>query len=302
MLLCCAGFAMQPARATEMQDDRGAVVRLTAPASRIITLAPNLTEIAFAAGAGDRVVGVARFSDYPQAAGRRAQIGDAARVDIERILALKSDLVLGWKSGNQAGDIARLERLGLRVFVTEAQRLSDIPRLLRVVGALSGTTAAAERGAAAFDREIAALRSRYRERPPVRVFYEIWHRPLLTVNGEHMISDVLALCGGVNVFADAALLTPSVSLEAVLASRPDVIVGGGSTVGPNGFLAQWRSYPLAALRNVPVFHVPPDYIQRATPRIARGAKLICDALEKVRMSRQVSSTPEASPRFNSVKH
>jgi iron complex transport system substrate-binding protein len=282
MLLCCAGFAMQTARAAEMRDDRGVLVRLAAPAARIITLAPNLTEIAFAAGAGDRVVGVARFSDYPQAAKQRAQIGDAARVDVERILSLKPDLIFAWKSGNQAGDIARLEQLGLRVFVTEPQRLADVPRLLRTVGALSGMADAAERSAAAFEQESAALRSRYRKRSPMRVFYEIWHRPLLTVNGEHMISDVLALCGGVNVFADAPLLTPSVSLEAMLAARPDVIVGGSSAVDPREFVAQWRRYEMGGLKDLPVFYVPPDEIQRATPRIALGAKAICEALESVR--------------------
>ena len=269
-----------------LADDRGRTVALAVPAQRIVTLAPHLTEIAFAAGAGDRLVGVARFSGHPEAAMLLTQVGDAARVDLERILALKPDLILAWKSGNQAGDVSRLEQLGFRVFVTEPRRLPDIPRLTRAVGVLAGTTGAAEEVAAAFEREIGALREQYGGHAPVRAFYEIWHQPLLTVNGNHMISDVIALCGGVNVFADVPLLTPSVSLEAVLAARPDVILGGSSATTAGEFVAQWRRYTVEGLKSVPVFFVAPDEIQRQTPRIARGAKTICEALEKVRRNRQ----------------
>lgn len=269
-------------------------MQFAAPAERIVTLAPHLTEIVFAAGAGEKLVGVARFSDFPAAAQRLPQVGDAARVDIERILSLQPDLVLAWKSGNQAGDIARLDELGLRVFVTEPRRLPDIPRLLRMIGAFTGTPNAAEQAAASFEREMGALRLRYGARPPVRVFYEIWHRPLLTVNRDHMISDVIALCGGVNVFAEARLLTPSVSLEAVLAARPEAILGGGSASTAEVLAAQWRSDAVAGLKNVPVFYVAPDEIQRATPRIAAGAKTICAALETVRRNRQDAKAPRDS--------
>ncbi len=266
-------------------------MQLAAPATRIVSLAPHLTEIAFAAGAGGKLIGVARYSDFPAAAQRLPQIGDGARVDLERILALKPDLVLAWKSGNQAGDITRLEELGFRVFVTEPRRLPDVPRLTRLIGALAGTMETAERMAGAFEREIEALRAHYGARPAVRVFYEIWHQPLLTVNGKHMISDVISLCGGVNVFADAPLLTPSVSLESVLAARPDVILGGSSAVHPTEFVAQWRRYSVERLKGLPVFYIASDEIQRQTPRIAQGAKAICEHLESVRRNRQDAKTP-----------
>lgn len=286
LLISCAALSTHAGRAAELRDDRGLPVRLAAPASRIVTLAPHLAEIAFAAGAGERLVGVARFSDYPPAARKLPQIGDAARVDLERILALKPDLILAWKTGNQSGDIERLGELGLRVFVTEPQRLHDIPRLLRAVGTLAGTMNVAEYAAAAFEHEIKTLRAQHSARAPVRVFYEIWHKPLLTVNGNHMISDVIGVCGGVNVFADAPLITPSVSLESVLVARPDVILGGSSAVAPSEFVAQWRAYEVEGLKTVPVFYVAPDEIQRQTPRIAQGARTICEALEKVRANRQ----------------
>lgn len=272
----------QTAHAAELTDDRGMTVRLATPAARIVTLAPHLAEIVFASGAGEKLVGAARFSDFPSAAQSLPQVGDAARIDVERILLLRPDLVLAWKSGNQAGDVIRLEQLGLRVFVTEPVRLSDVSRLIRSVGALAGTGSAARQAAAAFDRRIATLRAQFGMRRPLRVFYEIWHRPLLTVNGRHMISDVVRLCGGRNVFADAPWLTPSVSLEAVLAARPDAIIGGGSGVTAGGFVAQWQAHGMAALKDVAIVYVAPEKIQQATPRIADGAGIICEALENVR--------------------
>jgi iron complex transport system substrate-binding protein len=271
---------------TKLADDRGTVVRLPTPASRIVALAPHLAEIVFAAGAGEKLIGTARFSDFPMAAQRVPVVGDAARVDVERILLLQPDLVLAWKSGNQAGDVTRLERLGLRIFVTEPSGLSDVSRLIRAVGTLAGTERAAHQQASAFDERIAGLRVQFETRAPLRVFYEIWHRPLLTVNGNHMISDVINLCGGRNVFAEAPLLTPSVSLEAVLAARPDAIIGGGSGITAQKFAAQWRAHGIAALNEVTLAYVAPDDIQRATPRIADGARAICEVLEQVRANRR----------------
>jgi iron complex transport system substrate-binding protein len=281
---CVIGLAR--AEPVTLVDDRGVTVRLPAPAARIVTLAPHLAEIAHAAGAGGKLVGVARYSDFPERVQHLPRVGDAARVDLEHILTLKPDLVLAWKSGNPATDIARLEQLGLAVFVSEPVRLADISGAIRGVGVLAGTRAAAERTAAAFESEIAGLRKGYAEKPALRVFYEIWHRPLLTVNGAHMISDVLRMCGGVNVFADLPLLTPAISVEALLAARPEVIVGGGSAVDAREFTLQWQASPVPALREIPLVHVPPDQIQRATPRIAEGARAICAGLERVRATRR----------------
>jgi iron complex transport system substrate-binding protein len=190
--MVCAAAAAQT---ISVADDRGRTVTLARPAQRVVTLAPSLAELAFAAGAGGRLVGVARFSDSPPAARGIARIGDAVRVDFERIVALKPDLILAWKSGNSAADVARLEGLGFPAHVSEPGRLADIPRLLRAIGSLAGTGAAADRAARDFEREIGELRKRYAKTPRVRVFYQIWHKPLLTVNGAHLISDVIALCG-----------------------------------------------------------------------------------------------------------
>lgn len=270
--------------AIAVTDDRGVPIVLDRPATRIVTLSPHLTELVYAAGAGAHLVAVPRYSDYPESARALPQIGDATRVDLERVLALQPDLILGWKSGSSAADIARLERLGLRVYVSDAARLDDVARAVRTIGRLAGTATAAEREAAGFERQVAALRVSHGSRPLLRVFYQIWDRPLLTVNGEHIITDVLALCGGANVFADAALLTPSVSLEALIAARPDVVLGGSSALTPTEFARQWRSHRVAGVARLPVRYVPPDLIQRATPRIAQGATVICERLREVRAS------------------
>jgi iron complex transport system substrate-binding protein len=283
--LLLAGAIAFGAAAAEWRDDRGVAVTVSSQPSRIVALSPNLAEIVFAGGAGDRLAAVVRFSDYPQAAKRLEQVGDASRLDVERIFAMQPDLVLGWKSGNPAQDLRRLESLRLPVFVTEPRRLEDIARLVRTIGAIAGTPREAAAAADSFDHELQALRERYGARPPVRVFYEIWHRPLLTVNAQHIISDVIRLCGGQNVFADAPVLTPAVSLEAVLAARPELVLGGSSAAGPEDLPAEWRAAPVSGLRNVPVRYVPADLIQRQTPRIAEGARIVCEHIDEARRRR-----------------
>lgn len=261
----------------EVRDDRGATLRLAVPARRVISIAPHLTELTFAAGAGAHLVAVSAYSDFPPAARDLPRVGDGARVDLERILTLKPDLVLAWKSGNQAGDIARLERLGIPVWVSEASRLTDVPRLLRAVALLAGVAGSGERAAADFEQDLSRLRARAQsaKQQAPRVFYEIWHQPLLTVNGAHMISDAIVLCGGVNVFAAAPMLTPAVTLEAVLASRPHLVLGGGSANGETDFVERWRGMPLATLRAIPAYYIAPDSIQRQSPRILQGIRAIC---------------------------
>lgn len=268
-------------------DDRGRTVTLPAPAQRIVALAPSITELAYAAGAGGKLVGVARYSDYPAAAKDIPQVGDASRIDLERVLSLQPDLVIGWKSGNQVADVERLEKLGLKVYIVEPATLAAVPQLLRAVGSLAGTGAIARNAADEFERSVAALRERYGARPIVRVFYEIWHSPLMTVNGRHMISDIIRLCGGSNVFAGIATLTPVVSLEGVIALQPEVVLGGSSATSPDEFAAQWRRYEgFVKLRNVKAMFVDPDHIQRQTPRILEGAQTVCEHLEQIRSNRR----------------
>jgi iron complex transport system substrate-binding protein len=289
--MVCAAAAAQTISVT---DDRGRTVVLARPAQRIVTLAPHLTELVFAAGAGKQLAGVARFSDFPPAARDIPQIGDSARMEFERIAALKPDLILAWKSGNAPADVERLESLGFPAFVSEPARLADVARLLRAIGVLAGTLPEAERAAVGFEREIATLRARHAKAARVRVFYMIWRKPLMTVNGAHLISDVIALCGGENVFARIRPLTSAVTLEAVIAAKPQVVLGGSDPAGGDTYAAEWRGSAPGPLRDLPVFYVNPDLIQRPTQRIVDGARAVCSALEQVRDSRQDAKAPRES--------
>ncbi len=283
LLLLLAGGAW--AAPVVQRDARGVEVRLEQPARRIVTLTPHLTELVSAAGAGAYLVGVARFSNYPPEVSSLPVISDSGQFDLERILGLKPDLVLAWQSGTPRDAVSRLERLGLTLFVTDAARLEDIPHNLEAIAALAGTRAAGNSASRSFAGELQSMRARQRSAPPVRVFYEIWPRPLMTVNGAHIISDVIELCGGVNVFSDVAALTPEVSREALLVARPEAVLGGGSADTAESFSARWAAQapPLNAL---PGLHISPDLIQRPTPRLLTGARMVCAHLDAVRAARR----------------
>jgi len=279
ILLPCAATAAQRV----VTDDAGNSVRLAQPARRIVSLAPHATELLFSAGAGERVVGVVEFSDYPPAAQRLPRVGSYNAVDLEAILALHPDLVVGWASGNPPGLAAQLRGLGLAVFLSEPRALEDVASNLERLGQLAGSEAQAARAAADYRARLRGLRERYAGRPPVRVFYQIWHRPLLTVNGEQLISKVIRLCGGRNVFADLPTLVPSLDVEAVLAADPDAILHGVRSAVGEDWVAFWRRWPqLRAVREGHLISLPADLLQRPSVRVLDGAGALCEALERVR--------------------
>jgi iron complex transport system substrate-binding protein len=264
-------------------DDRGRELVLERPAARIVTLSPHLAELAFAAGAGAKVVGVSAYTDFPPAAARLPLVSDHGKVNFEEVARLKPDLALMWVSGNRAPDFDRLEARGVRVFATEARRPEDIARILRLVGALAGTEPVADAAARDLEARFASLRERYSGRPQLKVFYEIWPEPLMTVNGRHLISYLVDLCGGRNVFADAAPLTPTISREQVLAADPDVIVVAAPAPRAAERIAVWRSWErLRAGREGRVYPVDPAAAHRMSPRIIDGGVELCEALERAR--------------------
>ncbi len=269
-----------------VQDDAGQTVTLAKPAQRVVSLAPHLTEMLFAAGAGARIVGTIEYSDYPEAAEKIPRIGSSAGLDLEAILGLRPDLIVVWKSGNPARQIERLHELGFPVYVSEPRRLADIAASIERLGKLAGTDAVARRAAREFRVGLDALRARQGARPRVRVFYQVLDPLLITVNGQHMISDILQLCGGENVFAGLPALAPRVDLEAVLAADPEAIIAGGTEAVWRDWLARWRAWPrLRAVQRDNLFFIPADIVHRNGPRILQGAEAICAALEQARSRR-----------------
>ena len=247
-----------------------------------MSVAPNLTEMLFAAGAADQVVAVSAFSDYPAAASRLPQIGDAFRLDYERIVAVAPTVAVVWETGTPAGVAERLQALGIRVVSIPTRRLDDIASGILAFGELAGTQAVAAAAARDFRARIAALRERYRGRPPVRVFVQIDDVPLYTVGGPHLISEILALCGGENVFADSDAQALPVDLESVLARSPEVILST-DTDAPAPYWARFSELPAVARGNV--YQSRGDLLARPSPRIAEGAADVCARLDEARLKR-----------------
>ncbi len=264
--------------AVSAHDDDGREIRLQAPAQRIISLAPYLTELLFAAGAGSRIVGTSAHSDFPPAAREIPRVGDASGFSIERLLYLAPDLVVAWRSGNPAGLVNRISDLGVPVFISEPRRIPDIADTIERLGVLAGTAQSARAASAVFRRRLRDLRARYAERRAVSVYYQVWDSPLMTINGSHLISDLIRLCGGVNAFSHLPNLTGVVDREAVFAADPQVIVAPDAEA-----LARWRRWPqLRAVREDRLFFIPGELLARHSPRVLDGAERLCAVLEVAR--------------------
>ncbi|MGV0950156.1 MAG: cobalamin-binding protein [Azonexus sp.] len=268
------------------KDDSGHEVRLKAPAKRIITLAPHATEILYAAGAGERLVGTVEFSDYPHAAKKVPRVGSYERLDLEAIAALKPDLIIAWETGNPAGQVEKLRALGLTVYASQPNRMEDVAAQLERFGQLAGTEATASAAAGQFRQRLENLRRGNAKKPPVRVFYQIWTAPLMTVGGPQIISDAIRLCGGENVFGKLGQMAPTVSVEAVLEADPEAIVATGMGDARPEWLNDWNKWTrLTAVRRGNLFHINPDLMQRHTPRILDGAEQLCADLDIARSRR-----------------
>jgi iron complex transport system substrate-binding protein len=252
-----------------------------APAQRIVSLAPHLTELAFTAGAGDHIVATVEFSDHPDAARNIPRIGDAFRVDLERLLALRPDAVLVWESGTPAPTVERVRALQVPVVLFQTQRLEHVATVLRAIGRLAGTSEVAERAASDYERRIQELRDQYRARASLSVFIEVDDRPLYTVNGQQIISEIVELCGGRNVFADLSELAPAIGIESVIAANPQVIVSTDDTV-PDA-AAEWdRWRHIDAVRTGNVYTLRSDDIARATTRLTVAVEAVCRTLDTAR--------------------
>lgn len=269
-------------------DDSGARLEIAHPAARIISLAPHATELIYAAGGGDRLVGAVDYSDYPDAAKRVPRVGSNSALDLEKILALRPDLIVVWRHGNAGRQIEALKRLHIPLFFSQPEHLEDISATLRKLGILFGTQTRANQAAADFDARLAALRQQYAGRPTVTVFYQVWRAPLMTLGGKQIVSDVIRLCGGRNVFEDLPELAPTVSTEAVLAKAPQAIItpSFGTTVSatPLESLEAWRRWPqIPAVRAGNLFLVKGDLLNRPGPRMIDGAEALCGDLDQARI-------------------
>jgi len=283
-----ATLALLPAAHADLvfKDDGGREVRLKGPARRIVTLAPHATEMLYAAGAGDRLVGTVEYSDYPPAAKKVPRVGSYDRFDLEAISALKPDLVIAWETGNPAAPVEKIRALGLTVYASQPNRMEDVAGQLERLGQLAGTEAVANQAAERFRQRLAGLRAGNAGKPKVRVFYQIWKAPLMTVGGPQIITSAIELCGGENVFGKLAQMAPTVSVEAVLEADPEAIVATGMGDARPEWLDDWNKWTrMTAVKRGNLFHIHPDLMQRHTPRILDGAEQLCADLDIARSRR-----------------
>lgn len=263
--------------------NKTAPVETHIPARRIVSLAPGLTELIYAVGAEQFLVATVEYSDYPAAAKKIPRVGDAFLVDMERLLALKPDLILAWTSGTAATTIEEMKSFGLKVESLDVKHINEVSELLIKIGEMTGLQLNAKQAAESFEKEVSVLRAQYQDRPEVSVFVEVNSRPLYTVNGQHVLSEVLDLCGGRNVLADLNQLAHIVNTEAVLKANPEVIISADGS--QKQLQEEWRQWPqIKAVKNKHLYAVSPDTTTRATPRLLQGAKEVCQVLDRARVT------------------
>ena len=268
--------------AISVQDDVGNLVRLGSPAQRIVTLSPHAMELVHAAGGGNRIVGNSSYSFYPRIARAIPEVCDNRQVDVERVLALRPDLVVAWRYGVSSRQVEQLRAGGIAVFTSDPKKLDDIPDSVVRLAKLLGTDKHARGEAQKMRRKLAELASRYARRSGVRVFYQVSERPLYTLSDRHIIGEAIRLCGGTNVFGAMPTVAPQVSLESVMAKNPQAIVS--TNVEPDGHGAGfWRRYPVIdAVRRNKLLSLSPDLLDRPGPRMIDGVQTLCEAIDLAR--------------------
>lgn len=281
--LICISALVGSTQAQTVTDYWDREIQLEQPARRIIALAPHIVENVYSAGAGEYLVAAVNYSDYPEPAKKLPQVGSYKSVNLERILALEPDLVVMWVSGTGEQAFQRLTQLGIPVYVDEPRKLPDVARSVRDIGALAGTQSIAEAAADGYLQRLQELQAEYAESEAISVFYQVWNQPLQTLNGQHIISDVIRLCGGYNIYADAVPMAPKINMESVLERDPQVIIASGMGEAKPEWLDDWLAWPkLSAVTHKNLYFVPPDLIQRHTLRILQGAELFCQHLAQAR--------------------
>ena len=274
-----------------VKDDLGNTVSLPAPATRIVTLSPSVVEVAYAAGAGDRIVGTVEYSDFPPEAQQIPRVGGHSKINLEAVVAAKPDLVIAWESGNSPSAIEKIRQLDIPVYMSQPHKMTDIPGEIERIGVLTATESVARKSANDFRKRYQSLAAKYSNRPSVTVFYQVWQNPLITIGGQQIMSDAITLCRGENIFASLKPLAPRVSFEAVIAANPEAIITSGMADHTPELLDAWKKWPdLTATRRNNFFFIQSDLMNRSGPRILDGTQRLCEALQTARDHRPAVKT------------
>ncbi|PWD65231.1 vitamin B12 ABC transporter substrate-binding protein BtuF [Pectobacterium parmentieri] len=251
---------------------------------RVISLAPHATEMAYAAGMGEQLVAVSAWSDYPPEAKKLEQVASWQGINLERILALKPDLILAWREGNPQRPLEQLANFSIPIVYLDAKTLDDIPASLRQLATYSRHPEQAERAATDFQQQIGKLQHANEQHKavhaaPLRVFIQFGTQPLFTSSKATLQSQIVSLCGAENSFADSPVPWPQVSREQVLRRQPQAIIVSGTPDKIANVQAFWQ--PQLA---VPVITVNEDWFSRSGPRLLLAAQQICSQLAELRLT------------------
>lgn len=272
-----------PVNSHKALEDADKLAPTHSPYQRIISLAPHITEMLYSAGAGGKLVGVVSYSDYPPAALELPIVGRYSGINLEKIIALHPDLILAWRSGNRLQDIERLRELGFKVRLSDIQTLDDIPDEIEQLGRLTGQADHALNTANQLRTTLRTVRERYQNSQAISTFYEIWHQPLITMNGQQFISQALGVCGAKNVFSDLMQLTSEVSLESIFERDPQLFFLGGQKAFQKDWLESWQRYPtLTAIKNRQVYLLNNNLYQRPTARLINALDGLCRKVDQAR--------------------
>ncbi len=260
-------------------DEAGRRVRLPKKIDHIVSLAPNLTEIVYAIGAGDRLVGDTEYCDYPAEAKKVTKIGDTMRPSVERIIALKPHVVLVSTASQLEAFTKQLDQQHIAVYVTNPQSLDDVFRSIQTLGDLFGEHDRAAKLVADLRKRADAVEAATKQVKPVRVFYQLSGEPLYTIGRESYLTDLVRRAGGVSATADVPGAFPRFSDEAALAARPEAIIlpTGGSMGNANATVASPLKNSPAVLNNR-IYKINDDHLSRPGPRLVEGLEEMARAL------------------------
>lgn len=254
---------------------------------RIITVAPHLSEVVEAAGGANRLISVSAYSNFPESVKKLPITSDARSIDLEKMKSLRPDLIIYWRGGTPESQIESIKKTftSIQVVSVEPKKLTDIANDIETIGKLLGTETIAKKNADAFRAQITELKHQYqnKNKRKVRVFYQVWAQPLMTLNQDHLIADIINICGGEQLFAKEKLLVPTVSREAVVKANPEIIFTAVDTQQMKTDWSMWSSIPqLAATQKRAFIDIDGDMISRPSTRIMQGAKKICSEIDKIR--------------------
>ena len=281
-VFCGLGIAQSSIASIDLTQANGETLTLPGPASSIVTLAPNLAELVFAAGAGESLKAVVEYSNFPEQVAQIPRVGDAFRIDLERIIELKPDLVIAWKSGNPQTALQKLIQMGISVWQVEITRPQEIAEVVEDISRTAGTQHIGKAVALNLRNRLDLLKRQNTDKTPLSFFYQVAPRPLYTINNQHIISRSLAICGGYNIFSDLSALATQISREAVIISDPQVMIAPETEGDPPALIA-WKEWPqLQAVQNDNMLYLPADEISQATPRLLDSIDFACKLLDQVR--------------------